>query len=121
MRTDKRIWSAALVVVAALAATPACAAQAYGRSQYGYGYGYNGNDRRAADDGYRHGLDDGRSDARKNRSFSPERHGEYRDAQRDYNRGDWERQARGRSFARGYEAGYREGFNQFARNYDWRR
>lgn len=111
-----RVWPATILAAAVLTSTPACAAQAY---PYRGQYVNPSFERHAVDEGYRRGFDDGRNDARKHRSFSPERHGEYRDAQRSYYRGNWERQAYGRSFARGYESGYREGFGRFARGY-WR-
>ena len=74
-----RYLPALLLVAGVAAAAPACAAQTYG---YGYprtngGYGRD-IERRAYDNGYREGLEEGRNDARRNRNFSPERHGEYR-------------------------------------------
>jgi hypothetical protein len=80
-----------------------------------------GLQRRAVDNGYRQGLDEGRNDARHHRSFSPERHSAYRDAQRNYG-GGWERDAYQRGFRRGFESGYRDGFDRYARDdrRDWR-
>lgn len=92
---------------------PACATQVYG--VHG-SYANAGFERRAVDDGYRRGFDEGRGDARRHRSFSPGRHGAYRDARRSG--GDWERQAYSRGFTRGFEAGYRDGFRQYDRG--WR-
>ena len=109
-----RIWPAALLATVVIVSAPACASQAY--SARG-GYASADFERRAVDNGYRRGFDEGRNDARHHRSFSPDRHGAYRDARHDY-RGDWERQAYGRGFARGFEAGYRDGFERNARG--WR-
>src|SRR5437667_3607838 len=83
-----RYLPALLLVAGVAAAAPACAAQTYG---YGYptrgGYGRD-IERRAYDNGYREGLEEGQNDARRNRSFSLERHGEFRDADNGYQRGD---------------------------------
>jgi hypothetical protein len=109
-----RACHAALLAAVVMISAPACATQAY--SVRG-SYASADFERRAVDNGYRQGFDEGRNDARHHRSFSPDRHGAYRDARRGY-RGDWERQAYGRGFARGFEAGYRDGFDRNARG--WR-
>jgi len=72
---------------------PACAAQVYGQTYpRGDVYGcVRDFDRRAYDNGYREGLDEGRNDARHNRNFSYDRHSEYRDADDGYHRRDGER------------------------------
>jgi len=108
-------WPAALLAAGVLVAAPACTTQAYG--VHG-SYVSADFERRAVDDGYRKGLDEGRDDARHHRSFSPDRHGEYRDTFRN-DRGNWERDAYQRGFRRGFESGYREGFDRYARG-DWR-
>lgn len=114
-----RAWSATLLAAAVIIASPACTTQAYGvRGSYVSA----DFERRAVDNGYRQGLDEGRNDARHHRSFSPERHDAYRDTRRNYN-GNWEREAYQRGFRRGFEAGYREGFDRYARyedRRDWR-
>jgi hypothetical protein len=112
-----RAWPLALLAAAAVAA-PACTTQAY--TMRG-SYVSADFERRAADNGYREGFDEGRNDARKHRSFSPERHGVYRDAPRNFS-GGWERDAYQRGFRRGFEAGYRDGFERYARDdrRDWR-
>jgi hypothetical protein len=114
-KRGRRAWPAALLAAAVMIAAPACTTQAYAvRGSYVSA----DFERRAVDDGYRKGLDEGRNDARHHRSFSPERHGAYRDAL--YNRGGgWERNAYQRGFRRGFESGYRDGFNRYAR-YDRR-
>jgi|SRR5262245_6253394 len=113
---------AGLVVVSA----PACAAQVYGQTypRGGVYGGYRDFDRRAYDNGYREGLDEGRNDARHNRQFSYDRHNEYRDADDGYHRRDGDREFYRRSYRRGFEVGYREAFERNARygygNRDWR-
>jgi hypothetical protein len=106
-----RIWPAVALASAVLISAPACATQAYGvRGSYVSA----DFERRAVDDGYRKGFDEGRDDARHHRSFSLDRHGAYRDSFRNY-RGDWERDAYQRGFRRGFESGYRDGFDRDAR------
>jgi hypothetical protein len=99
-----------------LAAAPACA-QTYGYGGGGYGRypdrGYAREvERRAFDKGYREGLDEGRSDARHNRNFSPTRHSEYRDADDGYHRNDGDREFYRRNYRRGFDVGYREAFDR---------
>jgi hypothetical protein len=106
-----RAWPGALLAATVIIAAPACTTHAYAvRGSYVSA----DFERRAVDNGYREGFDEGRNDARKHRSFSPERHGAYRDAQRTYG-GGWERDAYQRGFRRGFEAGYRDGFERYAR------
>ena len=110
-----RAWPAALLAAVVMISAPACATQSYAvRGSYASA----DFERRAVDNGYRQGFEEGRNDARHHRSFSLDRHDAYRDARRGY-RGDWERQAYGRGFARGFESGYREGFDRNARG--WQR
>jgi hypothetical protein len=109
----------ALVVVAGLGlGSTACAEQTYG---YGYpqpGYGGYARDleRRAYDNGYREGLDDGQKDGRRGRDFSYQRHDEYRDADKGYHRGDGDINRYRSSFRQGFQTGYNESFNRYARN-----
>ena len=97
--------------------TAGCAAQVYGQT-YPRGGVYGGSrdfDRRAYDNGYREGLDEGRSDARRNRNFAYDRHSEYRNADDGYNRRDGDREFYRRSYRRGFEIGYREAFERNSR------
>jgi hypothetical protein len=105
----RRVLPAALLAAGVLLSASACSAQTY--SVRG---SYVDVERRAHDNGYRQGFDEGRNDVRRNRSFSLERHSEYRDADRGYRR-DNERNSYSRAFRRGFESGYREGFDRFAR------
>ena len=110
-----RAWPAALLAAAVMIAAPACTTQAYGvRGSYVSA----DFERRAVDNGYHQGFDEGVSDARHHRSFSLERHGAYRDARGNY--GGWERDAYQRGFRRGFESGYRDGFDRYARDDRWR-
>ena len=115
MLKAQRYLPALLLVAGVAVAAPACAAQTYG---YGYptrgGYGRD-IERRAYDNGYREGLEQGQNDARRNRNFSLERHGEFRDADDGYHRGDGDINFYRRSFRQGFENGYRESFDRFAR------
>jgi hypothetical protein len=105
-----------LTLTAAVAiASPACAAQVYG-SGYPRGGVYNRDlDRRAYDNGFREGAEEGQNDARHNRDFSPQRHDEYRDADDGYRRGDGDREYYRRSYRQGFEAGYRESYSRNTR------
>ena len=97
-----------------------CAAQVYGQTypRGGVYGGYRDFDRRAYDNGYREGLEEGRNDARHNRYFSYDRHSEYRDADDGYHRRDGDREFYRRSYRRGFEAGYNEAYGRNGR--DWR-
>jgi hypothetical protein len=109
----------ALLIATALAA-PACAAQVYGYRAPDAAYGRN-TQRRAYDVGFREGIEQGRNDARHHRRFDPDRHGEYRDADDGYHRGDGDKDFYRRSFREGFQAGYSESFNREARRDDDRR
>jgi hypothetical protein len=108
---------ALLFVAGVAAAAPACAAQTYGygypRSNAGYGRDI---ERRAYDNGYREGLQEGRNDGQRNRNFSPERHSEFRDADNGYHRGDGDRDFYRRAYRQGFQTGYRESFDRIARS-----
>ncbi len=96
-------------------ASPACAAQIYGS---GYPRGSVSNrdfDRRAYDNGFRKGVEEGQNDARHNRDFSYQRHDEYRDADQGYHRNSGDREFYRRSYRQGFQAGYTESFNRNVR------
>jgi hypothetical protein len=107
-------YISAVALITLLAATPACA-QTYGYGGYGRypdrGYARE-IERRAYDKGYREGLEEGRNDARHHRDFSPTRHGEYRDADDGYHRGDGDREFYRRNYRRGFDSGYRESYER---------
>ena len=104
-----RMLPAALVAAGLLISVPACSADVYPARQGPY----VDIGRRAYDNGYREGIEQGRDDARHRRSFSLDRHGEYRSADRGYRRGDGERNPYREGFRRGFEAGYRAAFNRY--------
>jgi hypothetical protein len=118
----------ALLLLAGVSiAAPACAAQTYGYPRSGGVYDRGGyareTERRAYDNGFRQGLEEGRNDARRNRDYSYQRHNEYRDADNGYHRGDGDREFYRRSYRQGFQAGYNDAYNRNARNRgyrDWR-
>jgi hypothetical protein len=104
-----------LMVAGVWITTPACAAQTYG---YGYptrngGYGRD-IERRAYDTGYREGLRAGERDGRDGRSFSYNRHDDWRDADDGYHREYGNRDFYRRTFRSGFEAGYSDSYNRYA-------
>src|SRR3954453_9753263 len=90
----------AFVIAAGLLAAPACAAQ---RPYYGAQRDYRDFERRAYDDGYRRGLENGQRDARDRRDFRIDRDRVYRDVN-DRRSGD--------GYSRFFRDGYREGYTQ---------
>jgi hypothetical protein len=108
-----RYFPAAVLLASVSIASSACAAQVYGSPRGGV-YGRD-LDRRAYDNGFRQGIEEGRNDARRNRDYSPQRHNEYRDADNGYNRDYGDRDYYRRAFRSGFEAGYRDGYNRNAR------
>jgi len=104
-----------LFPAALLIAAPACASQGY--YSYSRDRDYDrGIERRAFDNGYAEGLSSGERDARGGRTFSPERHDDYRDADDGYRRGEGDREWYRRVFRQGFQAGYSAGFNRLARD-----
>lgn len=104
-----------------LAAAVALGASACAETLYGSGYprgGVYGRDleRRAYENGFREGVEEGQDDARHNRNYSPQRHSEYRDADNGYHRDYGDRDYYRRSFRQGFESGYRESYNRNARS-----
>jgi hypothetical protein len=110
-----RYFPTLLVAVGIALASPACAAQIYD-SGSPRGVYTRDLDRRAYDNGFREGVEEGQKDARRNRDFSYQRHNEYRDADQGYHRGDGDREFYRRSYRQGFETGYTETFNRDARH-----
>jgi len=115
MRTHRYV-QALLLVAGVAVATPACAEQIYGyggprRTVYDRDF-----ERRAYDNGFREGQQQGQNDARRGRDFSYQRHNEYRDADDGYRRGIGDRDDYRRSFRQGFQTGYSESYNRYARN-----
>jgi hypothetical protein len=106
----------ALLIAIGLLATPACAAQ---RPYYGAQRDYREVERRAYDNGYRRGLENGQNDARDRRDFRIDRDRDFRNADAGY-RGGWgDRDLYRRQFRDGYREGYAQGYNRVAQ-YDRR-
>jgi hypothetical protein len=98
----------AFFIAVGLMAAPACAAQ---RPYYGAQRDYRDFERRAHDDGYRRGLENGQRDARERRDFRVDRDRIFRDVD-DRRGGD----GYSRFFREGYRDGYTEGYNRVARS-----
>jgi len=112
----------ALTLLGALVAAPACATGGY----VYHGGPYDRDDRGryardveriAHDNGYREGREAGEKDGRKGRSFSFERHDDWRDADEGYRREYGNKDFYRREFREGFRAGYTAAYNQFARGY----
>jgi hypothetical protein len=112
MLTQFHAVPAALLVAGLSIATPACATQTYGYHGHGGGYGRE-LERRAYDSGFRDGVRAGERDGRSGRSFSYNRHDEWRDADQDYQRGYGDRDWYRRSYRNGFEAGYTDAYNRY--------
>lgn len=89
----------------------------YGNGGYGtYDPRYGGNGQRpgsysiAHENGARDGLEKGREDMRKNRSFDPRRHEWYREGDRHYESRYGSRDQYKDEYRRGFNAGYDQGF-----------
>ncbi len=106
-----RYLAAAMLAAGVWIATPACAAQTYG---YRGGY-YRDVQRRAYDNGYREGLEEGEKDARRGNPYEMTRHDEYRDADEGYHRSDGDRDMYRQAFRQGFQSGYDEAFRRNAR------
>src|SRR5262245_48179365 len=88
---NKTRWLSVLALAATVGAASACASSGYGyRGGYrGYGAygGYRGDvERIAHQNGYHEGQEAGEKDARRGRSFSFDRHDDWRDADEGYRR-----------------------------------
>jgi hypothetical protein len=105
-----RLASAALAAVGALALPLPASAERW--DHYGSNPGY--------ERGFRDGIDNGRTDARKHRRFDVARDGDYRDADNGYKGRYGSRWQYASSYRRGYERGYRQGFSSIAAQRDYR-
>jgi hypothetical protein len=104
-----RFLSAAVLAGAVAFAAPACTA-AYSQR---YPVSAPRISDRAFNQGYRDGLDAGRSDARHHRRFSPERAARFRSADHDYNRRYGSRDQYMRIYRDGFREGYERGFRAY--------
>jgi len=113
MKLPHGFLPAAMLAVGVWIATPACAAQTYG-----YRRGYEREvERRAYDNGFRDGVKSAEKDVHNRRSFSMERHDDWRDADDGYHRDFGDRELYRRVFRDGFRAGYGETFNRYAGGY----
>jgi hypothetical protein len=107
----------AVALFGALVAAPACATGGYAYRSDGQHQPYgNGREveRIAHDNGYHEGREAGENDGRKGRSFSVERHDDFRDADEGYHREYGDKDFYRREFREGFRAGYSDAYNQFA-------
>src|SRR4051812_32623343 len=116
MRRHSRHVPVLLLLAGLGFSAPACAAQTYGYPN-GRPGGYTRDlERRAYDNGYREGLHEGQSDAQRNRDYSYQRHDQYRDADEGFHRNDGDVNLYRRTFRQGFQTGYSESYNRYARN-----
>jgi len=111
----------ALLLIGGLAALPACAA---GRYSYRSDRPYSGGstvERIAHENGYDEGREAGEQDARRGRSFSLDRHGDWRDADEGYHREYGDKNFYRHEFREGFRAGYEDGYNASTRSRYWPR
>ncbi len=105
----------AFALLGALVAAPACASGSYvyrgDRGGYEYGRNTRELERVARERGYRAGREAGEKDGRHGRSFSFDRHDEWRDADDGYRRDFGDRDFYRREFREGFRAGYTDGYN----------
>src|SRR5262245_31818442 len=111
MPKTPRLLPVMMMVAGLWITAPACAAQTYGYPRGG-GYGRD-IERRAYDNGYRDGVRAGERDARSGRSFSYNRHDDWRDGDDGYSRAYGDRDWYRRSFRSGFESGYSESYNRY--------
>jgi hypothetical protein len=115
MLKSNRYLAAALLIGGLWMTAPACAAQTYGYpSGRPVGYGYD-VDRVAYDNGYRDGRRAGERDARDRRSFSYNRHDDWRNGDDGYRRefGNFDRYRR--TYRNGFETAYSDSYNRYGR------
>src|SRR5258708_7372418 len=105
-----------MLMASLLFTAQACAAS------YGYGGRYPDRgyavdlQRRAYSNGYEEGLEHGRGDARRGRSFDYRRHDEFCDGDEGYSRRYGDREYYGAAFRRGFVAGYNEAYRSNLRD-----
>ena len=115
MLKSNRYLAAALLIGGLWMTAPACAAQTYGYpSGRPVGHGYD-LDRVAYDNGYRDGRRAGERDARDRRSFSYNRHDDWRNGDDGYRRefGNFDRYRR--TYRNGFETAYSDSYNRYGR------
>jgi hypothetical protein len=107
----------ALLVAGAAITTTACASGIYDDGyRRGTAYPVYRGPSRAAEIGYRDGIEAGRDDARHRERFDPVRARRYRSADHDYDRRYGSRDEYAREYRANFERGYRNGY-EGARRY----
>jgi hypothetical protein len=117
MSNTHRYLSALLLTAGVALASPACAARIYDTGYPRAGYPPPPPARAdyvsiAARNGYRDGVDEGRSDARHRERFDPIGARRYREGDHDYDRRYGPRDEYKREYRAAFERGYREGFDR---------
>lgn len=105
-----RYLAAAIVAASVGVVTPACAP--YGSTYRDSAHVRLDVDRLAFENGHRKGLEQGRRDGLDRRSYSYERHPEFRNAEQGYRRSYGDRRVYQQQYRVGFERGYAEGFRQ---------
>ena len=86
--------------------------------RYRNGYEHRDYDRRddryhaAFDNGYRDGINIGQRDARQGKSFRPQKHDEYEDADRGYNHDYGDKNHYKNEYRQGFQNGYSDGYGR---------
>ena len=119
---NKARWLSVLALVATFGAAEACASGAYvysGGGSRGDAYGgYRRNvERIAHQNGYHEGREAGEKDVRHGRTFSFDRHGDWRHADEGYRREYGDREFYQHEFREGFRSGYTEAYNARAHTY----
>ncbi|PYR33414.1 MAG: hypothetical protein DMF90_20935 [Acidobacteria bacterium] len=123
--TNKARWLSMFALVATVGAVPACASGGVIYRGDGYGaYDAHGGYRRdveriAHQNGYHEGREAGEQDARRGRSFSFDRHGDWRHADEGYRREYGDREFYRHEFREGFQAGYTASYNGRVRGDRW--
>src|SRR5262245_22307740 len=108
-----RLIPAVALAFGVLASTTACATgYAYERRPVYRGADYRDIERRAFDEGFRDGVRAGESDARHNRRYEPQRHGDWRDADDGYRREYGDHNRYRSAYRNGFESGYSQSFRR---------
>jgi hypothetical protein len=107
-----RYIAAALFATSVAFVAPACAS--YGYTYRDRGYVRPDIDRVAFETGYHEGLEHGQLDAVDRRSYSYQRHGEFRNADEGYRRDYGDRRFYQQQYRAGFERGYDESYRRYA-------
>ena len=107
------------LAVGVMLTAPACAARIYDNDYPRGGYPVYRGPSRAAEMGYRDGIETGRDDARHRERFDPVRARRYRSADHDYDRRYGSRDEYAREYRVNFDRGYREGYDRGRSDRRW--